>query len=144
MNLSIFAERLEELLFEKGLNSKTFSEKLGCSRSTVIKYLSASHLPSVEMLVQIADYFQCPTDYLVGLVEDFSPTTYKTCPPFRERLPKFCKEQKITRYYLQKELGVSKTCLLYWSSGKTLPTVENLVKIAKELNCSLDSILGRI
>ncbi len=34
-------------------------------------------------------------------------------------------------------------CAVNWSKGKTKPTIENIIKIAKTLNCSIDFILGR-
>ena len=67
MNLSIFSERLSYLIFEAGINGQQLSIELGCGDSTIYRYLGEVYVPTLEMLVKIANYFNCTTDYLLGL-----------------------------------------------------------------------------
>lgn len=143
LNLSIFAERLSDLLFEANLNPPKFSKILKCGRVTINRYVSGSKMPSVDMLVKIADYFQCSTDYLVGLEDEDYQQNFIKCPKFKDRLPILLKHCHITRYKLQQLSGISESTLYYWSKGKTKPTIDKLIKIADVLNCTLDFVIGR-
>ena len=45
MNLSTFAETLEELIFYKGINATKLSEETGLDLSTITQYLQQKHAP---------------------------------------------------------------------------------------------------
>ena len=143
MNLSIFAERLSELIFDTEMKPEDLAKAIGCSRSSAYELLSGNREPTLETLIRIADYFKCTTDYLVGLEKENSACSFKQCPPFKDRLTEICAYFKITRYKLMKITNISRTSLNYWARGLTVPTVSNLYKMAKSLECSLDFILGR-
>ncbi|MBR1968575.1 MAG: helix-turn-helix transcriptional regulator [Clostridia bacterium] len=143
INLSVFAERLSELLFETNLNPPKLSKIIGCGRATINRYTLGNKMPTVDMLVKIADYFQCTTDYLLGLEDENYSQTFNACPPFKIRLPQLLNHYGITRYKLQKESGISESTFYYWANGITTPTLEKLVKIAQVLKCTLDFVIGR-
>ena len=69
MNLSIFAERLSELIFDSKKNTRDIAKQAGISKTTVYEYLAGQKMPTLQNLVKLADYFQCTTDYLLGLEE---------------------------------------------------------------------------
>lgn len=96
--LSIFPERLSELMFYKELTATQLSEILECESSTISHYLSGLHLPTVEMAVTLADYFNVTTDFLFGLESENKAANFKKCPPFGERFKEVCKANKISRY----------------------------------------------
>ena len=143
MNLSIFAERLSELIFDEKINSNLLAQKVGCDRSTITRYLSANKMPTVETCVKIANYFECSLDYLFGLEDNFYPQSFYELVPFSDRLPVLLKFFNISRYRLEKLTGFSESTLFYWSKGKTKPTIEKIIKLARTLNTSIDFILGR-
>ena len=92
MNLSIFAESLSELILEANLTPSAFAEQLGCGKGTISRYLSGNKMPSIELLVRMADFFQCSTDYLLGLETEKYPRVFKAMIPFQQRLPLLCKQ----------------------------------------------------
>lgn len=143
MNLSIFAERLSDLLFDAQMKPEDFAKAISCSRSSAYELLSGNREPTLETLIRIADYFKCTTDYLVGLEKENSASSFKKCPPFKDRLPAICLHFNITRYKLMKITNLSRTSLNYWARGLTVPSVSNLYKMATSLECPLDFILGR-
>lgn len=53
------------------------------------------------------------------------------------------KEKNLTAYRVAKETGISQGLMNEYKSGKKIPTVQNLVKIADFLNCSIDVLVGR-
>ena len=143
MNLSNFGERLSELIFERETNASQLSKVLGCSNSTISDYLKGIRMPSAEMAVRLADYFNCTVDFLFGIKDHNEATKFRTCPPFSERLPVFCKECNTTRYKIQQKTGISESNLRYWAQGKKKPSILGIVRIAEKYDVSVDFVLGR-
>lgn len=63
---------------------------------------------------------------------------------FNNNFVQILQERNITAYKVSKETGISQGRMNEYKSGKTMPTVENLVKIADYLECSIDFLLGRL
>lgn len=143
MNLSNFAERLKDLISEAETNPTKLSAELNLANATVSHYTTGRYLPTVEITIRLADYFHVTCDYLLGIDEENRAHEFNVCPPFGERLIAVCKQCKISRYKLRQATGISETAMRYWLSGKTNPTIENVVKIAKALGCTVDFVLGR-
>lgn len=141
--MSEFSERLEGLMSERNLNGKTLAQNVGISATCISHYLLDKHIPTVEHLVMLADYFNRSTDFLLGREEENLNLTFKTCPPFSEQI-KFLKNFfKRTAYSIYNGTEVSKTCYYGWLSGKRQPTLENIVRLAGIFDCRVDFILGR-
>ena len=143
LKLSLFAERLDSLLFDAKLNPPALAKILGCGRATINRYLSGLKMPTVEMVVKMADYFQVTADFLLGLEEENSSEIFYPYVPFRSRLPQLCAEYGITKYQLKKRTGIPESAIYNWQAGRTNPTIESLVRIAQALNCTVDHVLGR-
>ena len=52
-------------------------------------------------------------------------------------------EKGVTPYRVHKETGVAQSTLSDWKTKGRLPSVENLVKIAKYLDVSVDKLIGQ-
>jgi len=61
--------RLKELREQRGLSQKQVSEVLGCSSVTYLRYENGTHDPSIETLINLADFFGVSIDYMVGRPE---------------------------------------------------------------------------
>ena len=140
---SNFVERLKEMMEYANVNALTLSKHLGCGHSSISRYLAGTN-PSVEMLVKIADYFQCSTDFLLGLADDYVAETYLPVPPFSERLPQLLSHFKITAYRLQKLTGIAESAMDFWKKGIRTPSIDSVIRIAKALDCPVDFVIGRI
>ena len=53
-------------------------------------------------------------------------------------------ETKTTQYRIERETNISGASMYNWLFNKSVPTVENLVKLAKYMDVSVDYLLGRI
>lgn len=62
---------------------------------------------------------------------------------FTARFIQTIQTKQITAYKVAKETGISQGLMSEYKNGVKLPTVQNLVKIADYLNCSVDYLLGR-
>ena len=143
MNLSNFAERLAELFFEHGLNARKFAQAINCTPTTIGRYLNAQKMPVLDMVVRMSDYFQCTTDFLLGLTDENSVKQFTPLPPFSKRFPMLCKQFGYTKYRLQKLTGIPESSLYNWQRGDNVPAIDRLVQIAEIFGCSVDYLIGR-
>ena len=141
--LSEFAERLKEAMFYAGLSPAQLAEETGINVSSLYHYLEARHMPTVDMLVRLADRFSCSADFLLGLVDMDRETAFAPCPDFRERFPVLLKELNTNKYRLCKRVGISNSAAYSWQSGEKSPSLEAVVAIAKTYERSVDFVLGR-
>lgn len=63
---------------------------------------------------------------------------------FTERFIQILQDKNLTAYKVAKETGISQGLMNEYKNGVKLPTVQNLIKIADYLNCSIDYLLDRV
>ncbi len=68
--MSKFPIRLKELREEKGLLSKDFAKIMSVEPATITNWEKGNRFPKDDVLIKIADYFDCSTDYLLGRTDD--------------------------------------------------------------------------
>lgn len=59
-------DRLKELRKEKGVSQADIAEYLGISKAAYGFYEAGRNMPSVDILISIAEYFAVSTDYLLA------------------------------------------------------------------------------
>ncbi|MBQ8858333.1 MAG: helix-turn-helix transcriptional regulator [Clostridia bacterium] len=59
-------ENIKKLRIARGLNQVEFAKKMGVSKQCVSNWENDNVVPSVEMLVKIADFFKVTTDHVIG------------------------------------------------------------------------------
>lgn len=62
----MFAERIRYLRQSKELNQVQLAEKLGVTKQSISNWENDNIMPSIEMLVKVADFFCVTTDYLLA------------------------------------------------------------------------------
>ena len=141
--MSIFSERLNELMFEHDdIKSEQLGKEIGISGATIRRWLSGGQQIFLSNLIILADYFECSIDFLVGKTEntlDFEP---QKCPPFSKRLREVMKEKGVTTYKLRKNTRYGSKYFQQWDSGSD-PLSYTLIELADILNCSVDYLIGR-
>lgn len=75
-----FGDRLKELRCLRGLTQRELANVLGVTDGAVTLWESNARMPSIPLLVQIADYFGVSVDYLLGRTDDPRPS-FKTSSP---------------------------------------------------------------
>lgn len=63
----IFYKRIRQLRLLNKLTAREFGEIFNISPSTVSLYESGKRVPSIDLIVKIAKYFNVSTDYLLGV-----------------------------------------------------------------------------
>ena len=141
--LSKLSERLNDLMDEAEINISTLAQCTGLNVSVISRFLSRERMPSYKTLIKIADFFNCTTDYLVGLTDSWNETNFKKCPPFNEQLDFLLNYFNVSKYKLEKDAKLQEETVNRWHKGKYEPTIENIIKLANNFKCSVDFILGR-
>lgn len=72
--------RIKELRTAHNLTQVDFGNELSVAKQTVSNWENNNILPSIDMLIKIADYFGVTTDYLLGRSNDNSLDVSKLTP----------------------------------------------------------------
>ena len=142
-NLSFFVERLNEIIIEKNITKNFLIEKLSINRTTLNRYLAGTRVPSLPVMIKLADIFNCSMDYLLGFSDNYGNKSYKSCPPFKEQLHIFLEHFNTNKYQFQKKTHINESIIYDWQRGKHIPSIDNIVVIADTYNCSIDFVIGR-
>lgn len=67
--MSIFSERLKDILQERQMSQSELARKTGISRQNIYQYANGKTVSSLENLVKISKALNVSTDYLLGLSE---------------------------------------------------------------------------
>ena len=62
----MFAIRMKNLRKSRELNQVQLAEKLGVKKQSISNWENDNIMPSIDMLIKIADFFHVSTDYLLG------------------------------------------------------------------------------
>lgn len=143
MSLSNFTENLDSLLFDNHLTVPELAERIEVCDSTIYSYLRKDRQPDTIVLVRIADYFQITTDFLLGREPESRATRFQTCPPFSGQIKKLLERLTVSKRKFCENLPVTRSVLYYWVSGKSIPALDYLFRLADYFKCSIDYILGR-
>lgn len=66
----IFRTRLKQLRTEKKLTLEEFGEIFSVAKQTTSRWEKGNRLPSIDLISEIADYFNVSIDYLVGRTDN--------------------------------------------------------------------------
>ena len=102
----MFDDRLKRLRINKGINMKQASAMLNMAYTTYVSYEKDEREPNSEVLILLADFYECSVDYLVGRNSRISKNT-------TER-PQDIRQTKLNNNY-QKLNESGKTKLLEYS-----------------------------
>lgn len=69
---------LRELRIEYGKTQEKMAAVLGTSRQVYANYENGINEPPFEILIKLADFFDCTTDYLLGREEGFDGSHFPT------------------------------------------------------------------
>lgn len=75
--MQVFGDNLAELREDRGLTQKELGQILHVTGGTISNYEQGVHYPDLEKLIELADFFNVTTDYLLGRVDNnLSPDVF--------------------------------------------------------------------
>ena len=138
-----FQEILEDLILEKKMSLRNLEKESGVLAMSFSKYLKGS-IPSIDISVKLANYFNCSLDYLFGVSEsrESNFSSSYDLEVFIPRYEKALKENKTSHWKFCKATGLNESTLRHWKYGEK-PSMNSLVIIATNLSTSIDYLVGR-
>ena len=142
--MSKLSERIKEYLQELEINQLEFSRRTGIQHSNISDFLNEKHTPSYKNFVKLLYEFNCSADYLLGISDIHTEETLYPVFEFSTRFREVLKINHVSQERLKRELNVSGSVLYKWLTGKSLPSIDYLIILAKYFHYSVDYLLGRV
>ena len=143
--MEVFIENLRDLMAETNKSLRQLAVVSGVPAMQYSRYLKGS-IPTIETTLKIAKYFGCSLDYLFGLSNDKETGKYKTydydISKFLGNYDKLLKQNNLTHYKFMKSSGYDESIIRHWKSG-SIPRLDIIYYIAKNLGSSMDNLIGR-
>lgn len=139
--MSIFKERVKDILSEREISIKDFCEMANIGKNTIFDF--DKYNPSLNSAIKIADCLKLSLDFLVEKTEDdsvFIPKTSKIS--FYSNLLKELEIQKISKSKFCKDLEFSSDAFTRWKNG-AVPYFSNIILIANYLDIEIEELIGR-
>lgn len=144
------ARNLRRLRLKTGMTQRDLAECTGLSYAAIRSYEAGGREPGSRAMAILEDFFQVSGKYLRGETETrttfngkldstFEQSVYKT---LSKRIKSLRKNSGLNQNEFAQLLAVDQTAVSQWETGKTLPGFKQCIKIAKILNCSLDSLVN--
>ena len=64
--MSILNKNIKFYRLQESMTQEKLAERLGLDRTTIVKYESGEHEPSIQTLIELANIFDITLDELVG------------------------------------------------------------------------------
>lgn len=140
-----FQNRFIELSEELDTKKKTdTAKKIGITYATFSNAYNYGILPTVPILIRIADYFNISVEYLIAntdseyFCKSLSPKT------FSERLEEQRQKKNIdTVYELSQRIHIHRNNIANWLKNDYIPELDDLTLLANFFDVSIDYMLGR-
>ncbi len=139
-----FVDTLKDLIIDDGNKSLRELERLtGIGSSQWSKYLNG-RIPSIDVCIRMADYFNVSVDYIFNLTDSKNHKNYKdkNLSMFLPRYEEVLKRNNTTNWKFCKENGLNESNWRHWKNGSE-PRVDTLRIIADKLSTSIDYLIGR-
>ncbi|MGB9661911.1 MAG: helix-turn-helix domain-containing protein [Moorellaceae bacterium] len=68
--VSRFGSRLKDLRISRKISQATLAIEIGVSQRAISYYESGKDIPTLDILIRLADFFDVSLDYLVGRSDD--------------------------------------------------------------------------
>lgn len=67
----MIGQRLKELRLERGLRLIDVASEMGVTLRAICNYEAGTREPSIAMIVKFCKFFEVPSDYLLGLIDNY-------------------------------------------------------------------------
>lgn len=139
-----FCKRLKQIMEDNDCSSsKQFAELVGVSIPVISKAVNFKIVPSLRILIKIADKLELSLKYLLGLDDENEFILSVTPSTFHIRLAELTDEQKLNYGQIASKMDFPRTYIYEWIKENTLPSIDYALSLAEFFNVSVDYLLGR-
>ena len=143
----IYSKRLKELREEQNIKQYELSNYLQFSKEVYGNFERENTLIPIKYLNILANYFNCPIDYLFNFTNNKSYQNIQQEINYnlqQLRLKELRKEQKLTQKELAKAINVAPSTIGDYEKRNKPIATPFLYDICKKYNISADYLLGKI
>ena len=140
--LSKLSERLTELMEYKNIKSEQLAGAVGVTGSVVRRWTFNDTDIKLSNLLNLADFFCCSVEFLIGRCDKVLDFTPKTCPPFYSALQSALAQFGVSMYRVGKDTKIKGYHLHKWKTGSD-PKLSSLIELSDYLGCTIDFLIGR-
>ena len=138
-----FQARLSELIDELEITKIEFARRVPVSEAVITRAVIYGIVPSLKILVRIADFLNVSLPYLLGESDDAAFYPAEPQVGFHARLDGLAKESNVKYSQIAHKMPFSKNFFYEWQRVKTLPSLDYLRALAEYFDVSVDYLLGR-
>lgn len=146
----MLAKQLKKLREANGKSQQEVCNALNIEQSTLANYENGKRIPKIDILINIASYYNVSIDYLLGLTDSkssygttvFSEKQLATNETVGNSLSYWVFKSGYNNKELAEMLGISAKLLDDFCSGVELPSLEVLMKLSEICEVSTDCLLG--
>lgn len=123
--------------------AKQFANLVGVSSPVISKAINYSIVPSLRMLIKIADKLNLSMLYVIGKSDKNDFIAAATPSSFYERLPVLADEFHVNYGQIASKMPFPRTYIYEWLKDKSLPSLEYLLDLSEYFKITPDYLLGR-
>lgn len=143
--MEITVEKILTLMSENADTAYKIEKDLGLASGIFQKWKNGKSSPSPEAIVKLSQYFGVSTDYIFGLTNKKASvinTNEYNLPLIIERVLELLDTTNEATYKVEKNAGLSNASFQAWKNGRSKPSSDSIVKLAKYFNVTTDYLLG--
>jgi len=142
--METFVNRLKDLIKDNSIDNNELAKVLELSNvNRIYPWLNCEYYPSTKILIQMADYFKCTIEFLLGRTEDNNFSKIKRKSKFEDRLKNIMGNMKIRKIDMINNGICSPSSFTLWFKEHRTPQIETLIKLADYFKVTIDYLLGR-
>lgn len=134
VRMNTFGDRLKSLRLERGLTGTELGEVFNFSRSGVSNWEIRNREPSLEVLKQLASYFNVSTDYLIGFSDERYPIVSKETDDFMIKLVPEAYENNLSEWIDNKDDLLEMLKNWKCNSKEIDESTLNITKLPEDMN----------
>ena len=142
-----FTSNIRKLRKEFNVSQPQLAKEIGYSKNTISLWEIGTRIPCADAIIILSRYFQVSTDYILKMTDD--NTMLHRIDDFEVDMSTFTKTLKelrlkknISQDTLSDKTGLSQSAIGNWEIGKSIPTANAIIALARYFEVTTDYLLG--
>lgn len=138
-----FKKRIIQIIDEQDCAKKDFPKFVGVSKDVIIRATKYGIIPSLKILIKIADKVNVSLPYLLGETDNDEFYLSENHTTFHTRLEQLANEKGEKYSAISNKMPFAYNSIYEWIRTKGLPSLEHIKPLADYFKVSIDYLLGR-
>lgn len=143
-NISVnFQNRIKQIIDDQDCDKKDFPKFVGVSRDVIIRATKYGIVPSLKILIRIANKVNVSLPYLLGETDNNEFYLSEHPTTFHIRLAQLADEKGEKYSAISNVMPFAYNSIYEWMRTGCLPSLEHAKSLAEHFKVSIDYLLGR-